>query len=151
VGGEHGEAFVQVGIPGRHADAVVESQLLDLGAVEQPTQHQDRLLETAQRPRSGAGPEPLPFGVQQPGHEHHGVVAYGQGRGVCDGSTGAGPLLKLIFGRTTSYRGSASFRCTATGSGVSMLDIRPGYLACSSRYPERLMPSRLRQRYRRTN
>ena len=56
---------MQVGVAGRPADLVVDGQLGDPGAVEQPAQDQDRLPVTAQRPGSGPGPEPPAFGVQQ--------------------------------------------------------------------------------------
>lgn len=84
MGGEHSDAFVQVGVSGRAAELVVDGELGDPGAVEQPAQHQDRLPVAAQRPGSGSGPESSPFGVQETGEEQHGVLAYGQGGGVCD-------------------------------------------------------------------
>jgi hypothetical protein len=138
VGGEHGDALVQAGVTGRPADLVVDGELGDPGGVEQPTQHQDRLPVAAQRPSSGPGTPAAPFGVQQPGQEQYGVFADGQGGAVCDTHGDAGPVFEVFCERTTSYRGSASFRCTTTGPGVSALDHRDGYLTCSDRYSERL-------------
>jgi hypothetical protein len=47
-------------------------------------------------------------------------------------------LMKLICEKTTSYRDSASFRCTTTRPGVSTLDRRNSYPTCSGRYSESL-------------
>jgi hypothetical protein len=71
--------------------ALSAASLGDPGAVEQPAQHQDRLPVAAQHPCSGPGPEPSPFGVQETGQEQHGVFTYGQGGGVCDTHSCAGP------------------------------------------------------------
>jgi hypothetical protein len=84
VGGEHGDALVQVGVPGRAAERVVDGQLDDPGTVQQPAQHQNRLPIAAQRPGFGPGPEASPLSVQETGQEQHGLLAYGQGGGVCD-------------------------------------------------------------------
>lgn len=43
LGCDHGEAFMQVGVPGRMAQGIGDSQLRDPGPVEQPAQDQDRV------------------------------------------------------------------------------------------------------------
>lgn len=52
--------------------------------------------------------------------------------------TAQDPLLKLICERTTSYRGSAPFHCTATDSAMSTLDYRDRHQAHSAGHPESL-------------
>jgi hypothetical protein len=63
--GEDVDAFVQVVVGGGFADPVVGGKLFDSGAVKEPADDQDRLLETAQRPGVGAGAAAEPFGVEQ--------------------------------------------------------------------------------------
>ena len=61
--GDHGEAFVQVGVAGRPADLVVDGQLDDPGAVEQPAQDQDRVGGSS--PASGCRPWSRGVGVRR--------------------------------------------------------------------------------------
>src|SRR4051812_27085974 len=103
-------------VSGRRADLVVGGQLSDPGAVEQPAQDQYRLPVAARRPGSGPCPETSAFGVQQTGHEQHGVLGYGQCGGVCDTHGGAGPWCEVLCEKSTSYRGSALSRCITTPS-----------------------------------
>jgi len=89
LGGDHGEAFMQVGVPGRTAQRVVDSQLRDPG----------------------------PLGVQQARHEQHGVVAYRQDSTVCDTHSGAGPLVMLICERTNVLPGFCALSLHHNKSG----------------------------------
>jgi hypothetical protein len=92
VGCEYPDALVQVGVGGGAADRVVDGQLLDPSAVQEPADDQDRLLEAAQGPGAAAGAAPQAFTAQQAGHEQHGLLAHGQGGGVRDTHSDAGPL-----------------------------------------------------------
>jgi hypothetical protein len=74
---------VQIVVAGRLADPVFGSQLLHPRAVEEPTQHQHRLIAGRQSPSVGAGTPPRPLGHQQPGQEIHRLLAYRQHRRVC--------------------------------------------------------------------
>jgi hypothetical protein len=69
---------------GGPADAVVTHQLTHPDAVQEPAQHQHRLVMDRQRPGIGAGTTPEAFGGQQPGQEVHRLVAYRQHRRACD-------------------------------------------------------------------
>jgi hypothetical protein len=59
--------------------------------------------------------------MQEPGHEQHGVVAYGRDGGKCDTHGGAGPLTSICE-KNTSYRGSVLFRRTTRNPRVSTHD-----------------------------
>src|SRR5262249_19165898 len=48
-GGEHVDALVQIVVGGGLDDRVIAGQLAHTGTVEEPADHQNRLLETAQR------------------------------------------------------------------------------------------------------
>jgi hypothetical protein len=85
--GEHGQALVQIAVGGRCRDAVVPGQLDEPGPVDEPPQHEDCLLEGAQRAGASTSPEPFPVFVQQfrdvlgglpTGIEHRGVGDTGQ-------------------------------------------------------------------------
>ncbi len=63
-GGQDVDAFVEVAVGRRRADRVVRGQLYQPGVVQEPPQHQDRLLEAAQGASATAGTAPGPFGVE---------------------------------------------------------------------------------------
>jgi hypothetical protein len=60
--GEHVDALVQVPVGRRGADPVVDGQLGQPGAVEEPAQHQHRLPIAAQRPPPTSGAAAAAFG-----------------------------------------------------------------------------------------
>jgi YVTN family beta-propeller protein len=71
-GGEDIDALVPIVVAGRLTDRVVPGQLTHPGgAVQEPPQHQHRLIVHRQRAGVGAGTPPEAFGRQQTGQEVH--------------------------------------------------------------------------------
>lgn len=63
--GQNGQPFVQVAVGRRHRDPVVPGELNQPGAVDEPAQHEHRLLEDAKRASAPAGPESFAVPPQQ--------------------------------------------------------------------------------------
>jgi hypothetical protein len=63
--GQHVEGLVQVVVTRGATDLVVGGQLRDAGAVQQPTDHHDGVVEAAQHTGTSAGTPLAPLGVQQ--------------------------------------------------------------------------------------
>src|SRR5437660_6340557 len=120
-GGENGDALVEVGVRGGLADGVVHGQLFDAGAIEEPADDQDRLLEAAQGAAVLTGTPAQPFGVQQAGEVQHGLLAHAERGGVCDTHRRRGTSVKLISEGPPSYRGFAPFRVCVRLMGGSDL------------------------------
>lgn len=81
---EHRDALVPIVIRGGHGDGIVPGQSRHPGVVQEPAQHQNRLLVGPQRTPSGASSPPHTLRMQQTGQEQHSVLGYLQDSGVFD-------------------------------------------------------------------
>lgn len=90
--GEHGQPLVQVAVRGGYRNPVVPGELGQSGPVDEPSQHQDTLLEDAQSAGPLAGAEPFAVLAQEPGESLGGLPADVECRGVGDTGQRVKPL-----------------------------------------------------------